>query len=207
MGKTLYMSRVEIKEFMASIETLDLRKMSVQQTQLLFLVLLKCAGRISEILSLTPEDLLPDGRLRFRFAKGGWERCKCSEWRFRPLVLVSSNPECKKCQGKGKYRVNQYGWVDEETFKQLKELAEGTDSGQRLFPITRRQALNYVNDLANARTHTFRHTWLTWLYESTKDLRDVKVKARHTSLATTDRYIETNQFVSRKKEDKLMELG
>lgn len=206
MGKLIYIPKDMFYDFLEDITTLPLRKMSVQQTQLMFKVLLTGAMRINEVLQLTPNDILPNGKLRIRRAKGGWEWCKCSQWKHRPRKLIRSDPDCKKCHGLGRYRIEEYAWVTDNVLQELQELASTIQKHQRLFPITDRQALNYAN-LMDARTHTFRHSWLTWMLESEKmNIRDIKAKARHKNLATTDAYIQSNDDYTRKKESGVMTI-
>lgn len=205
MGDLLYLTPQLFKEFLEGIKTLKLKKMTHEQCQLMFEVLLSGAFRISEVLELTPKDLLPNGKIRIRNAKGGWKRCSCSKWVFKPQRLVSSNPNCTRCKGTGKYRIDQFGWVKQDIFSRLQDLAQRKQPEDKLFPIKRRQAWNYANDLLQARTHTFRHTWLTWLLETDKfDIRDIKQKARHTNVQTTIEYIEKNPDLTMKKEEDAM---
>ena len=195
------------KDFISKISELNPRKMTHGQIQLMFEVLCSGAFRISEVLQLIPEDILPNGKIRLRETKGGWKRCKCSKWKFGPMKLIKVDKKCKKCLGKGKFRVIQYGWIQPNILEKLKVLAEKTDKDNRLFPITRKQAWNYANQLVGARTHTFRHTWLTWLLESEKfNKRDIKQKARHTSIATTGEYIEDNTDFTQSKEKEIMHI-
>ena len=92
-------------------------------------------------------------------------------------------------------------WLDnEEVYRELLILSAGKKPDERLFPIHRSWAWHYANQLLNARTHTFRHTFLTWMLESGSfDIRDIKQKARHTSLGTTTRYIEDNDDLTQQK--------
>lgn len=201
MGDILYFDKKMLDDFIIRIDQLKLRKMTHKQVKLMFLVLLTMAGRISEVLQLTPDDILPNGKIRLKITKGGWENCNCSEWEYNPTRLVRSDLNCNNCKGKGKIRVNDYAWIQEGILQELKELAAQTQKGKRLFPITRRQALNYANDLIGARTHSFRHTWLTWLLESDKvNVVDIQKKARHKNIQTTIDYIEHNDDYTRKKE-------
>lgn len=189
------------QEFINDIKKLRPRKLSVDQIQLMFEVLCGMAGRISEVLNLEPGDILTNGMIRLREAKGGWKRCDCSKWKYRPTTLVYSDKSCQRCKGLGKFRVIQDAWMPDHIFFRLQDLAAKTEAGKKLFPITSRQALRYVNDLAGGRTHTMRHSWLTWMVTSGKfDIRDVMQKARHTSLVVTDRYIQRNNDVTREKE-------
>lgn len=205
MGEKLYMSKEDIKKFLDKIPSLKLRKMTTDQVRVMFMVLLTGAMRISEVLQLTPEDVLDNGKVRLKQTKGGWKYCKCSEWKFRPLRLISVDKTCPDCIGEGKTRVPQDAWIQDYVFDELKLLANQTKDGERIFPITRRQALNYADELMGVRTHTFRHTWLTWMLESGKmDIRDIKQKARHKNVQTTIDYIENNTDYTRKKEDQVM---
>ena len=205
MGDKLYMSKEEVKVFLDKIPSLKVRKLTHEHIRVLFLVLLTGAMRISEVLNLTPEDILTNNKVRLVSTKGGWERCHCAVWKFRPLKLESVDKTCPDCIGEGKYRISVEAWIQDYVFDDLKQLANQTKQGQRIFPITRRQALNYANELMGVRTHTFRHTWLTWMLESGKmDIRDMKQKARHKNIQTTMTYIEDNKDYTRKKEDEVM---
>lgn len=205
MGEILYLTPEMYAKFLEDIKKLSPRKMNHEQIALMFETTMEMAGRISEVLDLEKEDLLPNETIRIRKAKGGWRRCSCSKWKFKPIQLISSNKNCNRCHGEGKFRIPQIGWVQPGVFARLLELAEQTDTGKKLFPITRRQALNYANELGSLRTHSFRHTWLTWLLESEKfNIRDIKQKARHTNVQTTMDYIEKNTDYTRKKERDVM---
>ena len=207
MCNIIYLTRDLYKEFEQGIDGLKPRKMTKDQIKLMFRVLLSGAFRISEVLGLKASDILPNGQILLRETKTGWERCKCSKWSFRPTRLIESNPNCKKCLGIGKYRIDQYGWVSPEIFEELQSLAKNTPPDKRLFPITRRQAFNYAQEIANARTNTFRHTWLTRLIETKElDLGQIRQKSRHTNLETLTHYIETNKDLARIREQEALNI-
>lgn len=162
------------------------------------------AFRISETLDLEPEDILDSGMIRIRNSKTGWLKCKCATWTYRPTKLIKVNKICKKCKGLGKYRVNQFGWVKPETMAQLRDLADNTDKEKKLFPVSQRQALRYIDQTIGSRTHALRHTRLTALLLSDKfNIQDTKQKARHTTIQTTGRYIENNLELTMAKEQKI----
>lgn len=199
MGEVTYFTKEQFAQFIEDVKTLKTTKMSIEKIQNMFEVLCSGAMRINEVLGLEPSDILQDGSIRIKKAKGGWKRCDCSIWKFRPTTLVFSNESCSRCNGIGKYRVFQYTFIPESILAGLRQFAEQTSAGQKIFPISDRQVLNYVNQLSNGRTHAFRHSWLTWLVESNKvDLARVRDMARHSSLATTDRYIQRNPALTRK---------
>jgi integrase len=203
--KTKYFTTELYIELDKNIADLNPRKMTKDQIRTMFRTLLSGAFRISEVLSLTPIDIMPDGMLRLRFTKTGWEKCKCSKWGYHPKRLLSSDLSCNKCKGQGRYRIDQFGWVTPEILVELKELAQKTPPDKRLFPITRRQALNYTHEIANSGTHAFRHTWLTWLAGREElNLAELKTKSRHTNLQTLSNYVHANKDLVRIKENKLM---
>ena len=174
--------------------------MTHEQLALMFEVMLYGGLRISEVLQITPSTLIGGGKIKLSETKGGRVRCDCSKWKFRPIELVYSDKNCKKCHGLGKYRVDQTAWIDNQSvYMELEMLAQGKEPEQKLFPISRTTAWIYADKLG-ARTHTLRNTFITWMLETGKfDIRDIKQKARHTSLATTDRYIQTNPDLTQQK--------
>ena len=201
MGETLYLDKEMMRKFLDGIPTLKLRKMTHEQVALMFEVLLYGGLRIGEVLQITPSSLIGGKKIRLQYTKGGRRRCECAVWSFRPLKLESADKFCKKCNGLGKYRIPVNVWLDnEEVYQELVLLSKDKKPEERLFPIHRSWAWHYADELLNARTHTFRHTFLTWMVDSKKfDMRDIKQKARHTSLATTDRYIQNNPDLTQSK--------
>ena len=200
MGEVTYFTQEQFAKFLDDLDNLKTKKMPIEKIRLLFEVLCSGAMRINEVLDLELEDILSDGQIRIKRAKGGWKRCACSSWKFRPTTLVSSNKDCSRCHGEGKYRIFQYTFLPETILLRLRTYAGEVQPGAKIFPISARQVFNYVNTIANGRTHAFRHSWLTWLVESNKvDLARVRDAARHSSLATTDRYIQKNPALTRKQ--------
>lgn len=207
MGDTLYMDKQMFRQFLDGINDLKLRKITHEQLTLMFELLLYGGLRISEVLQITPSSLIGGNKIKLWKTKGGWKRCDCSVWKFRPTRLVSAKADCEKCFGIGKYRIPVNVWIDnDEVYLELELLAKEKKPDQLLFPIHRSWAWHYANQLLDARTHTFRHTFLTWMLESDKfNIRDIKQKARHTSLATTTRYIESNTDLTQQKAKGLFE--
>lgn len=202
-----YLTPEMYQEFVRGIEQLNPRKMSKERIKLLFETMLSGAFRVSEVLELIPSDILPNGTILLRKTKTGWKRCKCSKWTFKPLRLMYSDSKCTICNGNGKYRINQEGWVSLNVHEDLTELAKSLSPNEKLFPITRRQVWNYSNEIGNCGTHAFRHTWLTWLIETNQlDLGKIKDKSRHTSLATLSVYIESNKDLARIKEREALQI-
>ncbi|MGI0021501.1 MAG: hypothetical protein ACRD9Q_01445 [Nitrososphaeraceae archaeon] len=206
MGDIKFLPRDMIKEFFKSIYDLHPRKMTHDQIKLMFETLFYGAFRISEVLQITPESILDNGMIQLDRTKTGWENCKCSKWAYKPKRLLSVKKDCRKCEGLGRYRIPQFGWVREDILRKLRAQAKLTEPYKRIFPITRRQALRYTDNLIGSCTHAFRHTFLTYLLETEKlNIGDIKLKARHTSLQTTTVYIEDNQDYTRSKENKVIQ--
>ena len=207
MGKLLYLNRDMFAEFIQDIDKLKVRKMTHEQIRLMFKVLCTGAFRITEVLNLVPEDIMRDGKLRLRYTKGGRKKCKCSKWTYRPLKMVSVDADCTRCHGTGKYMTEQFGWIQEDILQELKQLAATKRMGERLFPLGRHQVLNYANELMGARTHTFRHTYATWMKEKKElDIFDIQAKLRHTNINTTQIYLQKNPDINRKKESEVMRV-
>src|SRR5689334_5724124 len=144
MGNVKYLDKKMVGEFLEKIPTLKLRKITHNQVRLMFEALLYGGMRISEVLQITPSSLIGGGKVKLMITKGGVERCKCSVWEFRPTTLISSDKDCPKCQGKGKYRIAAFAWIDNpEVYEELQELAKGKKPEERLFPIHRSWAWHY----------------------------------------------------------------
>ncbi len=193
MGDKKYLNKEEVRQFLEGLQSLKVRKISHKDLTLMFEALLFGSMRIGEVLQITPESLIGGCKIRLEETKGGWSNCKCSKWKYRPKRLEYSDKDCQKCLGVGRYRIPVEAWIDnQEIYNELVELAKTKKPMQRLFSISRVTAWKYADQL-KTRTHAFRHTFLTWMLETEKvDIRDIKQKARHTSLATTDRYIQNN---------------
>lgn len=205
MGDNIYLDKETFREFLDDIPKLRVRKMTHNQIKLMFETLLYGGMRISEVLQITPSSLV-NGKIRLEKTKGGVKRCPCSKWSFRPTKLVSANKTCEKCEGTGKFRIAVDAWLIPEIYKEIEELAKGKEPDKRLFPISRAWAWHYADTLMNARTHTFRHTFLTWMLETEKfNIRDIMQKARHKSLGVTTTYIEKNTDYTQSKENEFIE--
>jgi integrase len=205
MGQTLYLEHDKVSQFLDGIPTLKVRKMTHKQVRLMFETLFYGALRISEVLQLKPDSLM-NGLIRLDVTKGGTKKCDCAIWAYRPTKLEKVDADCKRCKGTGKYRISVKAWVIREIYSELEELAKNTEPGKRLFPISRVRAWQYADSILSCRTHTFRHSFLTWMLETKKfDVRDIMQKARHKSLDTTSKYIQENTEYTASQENLNME--
>jgi len=205
MGDNIYLDKQEIKKFLDAIPTLKTRKLSHDAIRLMFETLFYGGMRISEVLQITPKSLV-NGKIRLEVTKGGVKKCKCAKWYYRPTRLVSVDQSCLKCKGLGKYRIPVDAWCQEDVYSDLVKFSKNYGPDSRLFPITRSWAWHWANQLANARTHSFRHSFLTLMLNTEKfNVRDIMQKARHKSLAVTTEYIESNTDVTQAKENKVID--
>lgn len=203
MGSTTYLEYDQVKLFLDEIPGLKLRKMTHKQVRLMFETLFYGALRVSEVLQITPESLV-NGKIRLYSTKGGVERCKCSKWVWRPTRLISCDPYCKKCGGTGKYRIPVNASIISDIYEDLVILSRTVKSGERLFPLSRVRVWQYADSILNCRTHTFRHSFLTYLLEEGFNIRELRDKARHKNIATTSNYIDSNIDYTIKKEEKVV---
>jgi len=75
---------------------------------------------------------------------------------------------------------------------------------QRLFPLTIRRLQQICNEIANVNAHAFRHSYAIHLLKKTKNIRYVQKQLGHSSLATTQIYLQFMEFEEEK--NKLGEL-
>lgn len=205
--KNRYLTPEMYEEFEKGINNLETRKLPKDVIRLMFRTLLSGAFRISEVLYLESSDLMQDGMIRLRMTKTGWEVCKCSKWQVRPIKLVHSDPGCNKCSGRGKYRIDQFGWVTEDVFSELVKHASSVPEGKKLFPISYRQVLNYCHQISACGTHSFRHSWLTWLAaKEDLNIEEMRTKSRHRNVGTLQIYLHSNRDLVRLKEQRSMTI-
>lgn len=227
-----YITEEQYEEFLDAIPQLHLQLMSHEDVRLMYQVMYEGALRVSEIVKgdsspgLTPNDLdIQNKRIILRFAKGGWEACKCVTKEYmtfeeakqlkgkkkatfnfmtKQFVLKTPKDDCKKCNGKGKFRVKEFAWVSPETFDKLAKLTSTKKKDERLFHTDRRQVWAWtkrLGDLANIKLvhkkkdttnffpHAIRHTRAVKLAETMK-INAVSTKLRHKSLQPTKTYVD-----------------
>ena len=206
MGDLKYMDKALFESFIEKIPfVLKPQKMSIYQIQLMFKVLYSGAMRINEVLQITPNDVMPNKRIRLRYTKTGWKNCDCSIWKYYPKRLDKVDLNCSKCHGQGKVRTIQYAWITDQVYNELQEFVKDLPKDMRIFPISDRMALNYANEVMGARTHTFRHSRLTEMINTGQIQPDmVRQKARHTNLQVTSEYIQSNPDLAQKRENEIM---
>lgn len=75
---------------------------------------------------------------------------------------------------------------------------------QRIFNLTIRRLQQICNETANVNAHAFRHTYAIHLLKKTKNIRYVQKQLGHSSLATTQIYLQFMDF--KEEKNKLGEL-
>jgi integrase/recombinase XerD len=123
--------------------------------------------RVSEVINVTPNDIeFKNHVVNIRKAKGGRQR-----------------------------RVP----LDEETLKMLSDyiLASNTPEDQPVFPVKRDRVFKIVKKYGNMsgvkiHPHTLRHSFAIHMVRSGTDLRRLQLMLGHTSLSTTQVYLQFN---------------
>jgi len=75
---------------------------------------------------------------------------------------------------------------------------------QLLFHLTIRRLQQICNETANINAHAFRHSYAIQLLKKTKNIRYVQKQLGHSSLATTQIYLQFMEF--KEEKNKLGEL-
>ena len=160
------------------------------------------ALRISEVISLHPDDFNFDRKiLTLNHTKTGFKHCKlCSKWKKGKLIYADK--DCKKCQGKGKYRVKQFTSIPPDFPEWVKESL--SPNNIPLFPFNRQLLWIYVKKackmagleigeqqeeryIEGGWTHLIRKSRASLMDELGAKETLIKVKLRHT-FTTTQRY-------------------
>lgn len=227
IDETNYLTKEQLDKFLETIPKLPMYhtlgqkkpKLEPHVLQLLFLVIYEAALRVSELLRLTREDLIESqGEFILKETKGGWKRCKCSKWAFRPTRLLSSDAACPKCQGKGKFRVAEIGWTTPQTFKILLDYSKSVKTGVRLFPLSRQRVWQLGKEIGNLcgiellhenkpttnmTIHTLRHSRAVHLTDGILEVNELMDKLRHKSLGPTTTYVRVTRKSIREKETRV----
>lgn len=104
-----YITPQEFEQFILSLREIGENnyKATPQDLEMCARIQYGCGLRISEVLTLTPQDIdLENMILTLNHAKTGFKKCKCAK--YEKKRLVSCNPSCFKCKGKGKIRKPQF---------------------------------------------------------------------------------------------------
>ena len=166
---------------------------SPDDTQLLFTIIHDGAFRVSEVLKLTPDDLIKEEK----------------------LLKLEGTKGTKKSKGKQK---REFGWVKESAWNALVKMASGKDSDEKLFPVTRQTVWKWAKDIGkiagiellhinkdttNMTVHTLRHTRAVDLADKGMKVNELMKKLRHRSLQPTTTYLTVNMDKVRTTEEAL----
>ena len=100
--------------------------------------------RITETLHIRKMDLNFKNNILTVIHPKSEKQCKCSKWKYkdeytRRRVLESSNPNCPRCKGKGKWKKPQKTTFTPRLSQRLFEYCEKLpDDTSLLFPVTRK---------------------------------------------------------------------
>ncbi len=210
-----YLSRLDFAKFLdvmprLPIYHMDLQKPSVtpKELQMIAKIQYGCALRIGEVLSIHSEDFNLETKIvTLRRTKTGLRKCsKCkgkTEDKELEKAGIYTVNVCKKCDGKGKIRINQFTTIPEWLNNDLKSFLQNK-SGQ-LFKTSRQVIAEYYKSagyMANLNiyemqterevygvwTHLLRKSYSKWMQEmgATRELRMVKL--RHANKDAHDAY-------------------
>jgi len=70
---------------------------------------------------------------------------------------------------------------------------------ERIFPFTRQRAHQIAKRFTGHKTHALRHTYAIHLLRKTKNIKYVQKQLGHSSLATTERYLEFVEYDQEKE--------
>ena len=153
-----------------------------EDLRLLFKVIYEGAFRVSEAITLTPENLIVANR----------------------VIRLTNTKGIRKSKKKQKY---EYGNVKSDTFDELLERAKGMPKEKRFFKVSRQQVWRWakeigdiakislyheVKDTTNVTVHTLRHSRALHFLEKDQPINIVQKKLRHRSLQATTTYTNVN---------------
>jgi integrase len=172
------------------------------------IALVSCGFRPNEIFNLPRKSFDLQNRLiTLSHTKTGFKRCNCSKWDKK--TLLSSDPDCKKCQGLGKFRVTQYTtiWPNAAIVLESYFKARNLEPDEVPFPYYRQIINEYVKEAAqragirilsvkdvivrkNMHSYIFRGSCARNMRElgATYELRQLKLRHSNKSKDVTIRY-------------------
>lgn len=99
--------------------------------------------RVTETIHVRKQDINFNTRILTVTHPKSETTCDCSVWKYRDLVsrvrvLDSSDPNCPKCHGKGKWKKPQKTTITPRFLFELRQYCEPLKDDQLLFPIHRK---------------------------------------------------------------------
>lgn len=110
--------------------------------------------RVTETINVRKEDIDFRTRILTVTRPKSEKRCKCSRWKNRDehstrKVLEYADPNCDKCQGKGKWKKPQRTTITPRLYWKLKDYVDFLKPGERLFPVSRVSLWSWGKDAGN----------------------------------------------------------
>ena len=187
--------------------------------QMMVRIQYSCALRISEVLTLTPNDFdLINLILTLNNTKTGFKKCKCSK--FKNRKLISFDPKCSKCKGLGKIRKPQFTTIWNKDKDAIRSYLKDKPTHKPLFQITRLTAWRYYKKAGillglhireQQEERAIEGIWTHLLRKCNAKLMErkganetlIKLKLRHT-FTVTERYTKPDiQYLKRWESENL----
>lgn len=147
MTETNFVSEEDFEKLLDSIPNQSsMDKLSKEDWHWFFRLQYRCAFRPIEELRLYPENFDCDHSIvTMNETKTGFAHCKCSKWGRkheyqRKAVCLSSDKNCKKCNGRGKYSIPQHTTIHPWDIKELREYLKTKEKGKKIWPVSRQTA-------------------------------------------------------------------
>ena len=168
-------------------------RLAAEDMQLLFMVIHDGAFRVSEVLKLTPQDLIKD----------------------KQLISLEGTKGTKKSKGNQK---REFGWIRKNAWDSLVAYSYLFKPDERMFKVSRQTVWKWakeIGDIAgiyllhenkdthNMTVHTLRHTRAVSLVDKGMKVNELMKKLRHRSLEPTTTYLNVNIEKVRETEDSI----
>ncbi len=211
------LTALDLQKFYAELEKIPSPRapLNGQEAILLFEFMEDTGCRITETIHIKKQDINFRTRILTVTNPKVESTCElCSKWKYRDLetrvrVLVSSDPNCKRCHGKGKWKEPQKTTITPRLIDKVRQYCEPMRDDELLFPVHRTTLWKWgkkaglvaglklfqvkkQQEIEGVFLHLFRALCSKRMVRDAKDdpFRDqlVAQKLRHSFATVTDRY-------------------